>query len=350
MVYIMKISILTFSKNNRRLLFRLIKNVRDIASEIVVIDSSSEKNYIEIKNKCKSISNKKLIKLYHYKSLGYVEPFRMIGISKCKNEFLLYLDSDEYINTKLKNYIKKLDLPEHICGLRINRITFNKKGKPINKIGYETRLFKREKVLYKGMIHEVPILSGPTIEAPISCKIYNIAYEVNTDPKKTTTIETIEAYTNRKSYFDVLNEKSIAVSLIRNIIMFKIVLLKINKNEELRKSDYILYSIFAKTISSVLYFILTYRKFNFGGVLNWIRYQNSTIKIFFSFPPEIRKLQFLISCDIRKNGGLINYLNLNERTLLRLNKSKIYSKYDGLNLLIKLLTDRLYKRGIYVNS
>ena len=63
------------------------------------------------------------------------------------------------------------------------------------------------------MIHEIPILNGPTLEAPITCKIYNSAYEVNTDPKKTTTIETIEAYTNRKSYLDVLNEKSKAASV-----------------------------------------------------------------------------------------------------------------------------------------
>lgn len=274
----------------------------------------------------------------------------MIGISKCKNKFILYLDSDEYINTKLKNYIKKLEIPKHVYGLRINRITFNKKGKPINKIGYETRLFKKEDVLYNGMIHEIPILNGPTLEAPITCKIYNSAYEVNTDPKKTTTIETIEAYTNRKSYLDVLNEKSKAASLIRYVLIFKMILFKINKNDELKKSDYILYLIFAKTLSNVLYFIITYRKFNVGGVLNWLRYQNSTIKIFFSFPDETRKIQFLISCAIRKNGGLINYLNLNEKTLTKLNKSKTYSKCDGLELLIKLLTDRVYERGIYVNS
>ena len=51
----MKLSVLTFSKDNRDLLFNLIKNVEDIASEIIIIDSSSQDIYLELKNKLKKI-------------------------------------------------------------------------------------------------------------------------------------------------------------------------------------------------------------------------------------------------------------------------------------------------------
>lgn len=51
----MKLSVLTFSKDNQDLLFNLIKNVEDIASEIIIIDSSSQDVYLELKNKLKKI-------------------------------------------------------------------------------------------------------------------------------------------------------------------------------------------------------------------------------------------------------------------------------------------------------
>ena len=49
----MKLSVLTFSKDNMDSLFELIKKVNDIASEIVIIDSSSEKNYLELRRRYK---------------------------------------------------------------------------------------------------------------------------------------------------------------------------------------------------------------------------------------------------------------------------------------------------------
>ena len=115
----MDLSILTFSKDNPNLLFKLIKNVKDIASEIVIIDSSSEKIYFKLRSKCKKMDN---IKLFHYKALGYVEPFRMLGISKCNYEFIFYLDSDELLNRKLINFLKNFSIPNHVSGLRINLI------------------------------------------------------------------------------------------------------------------------------------------------------------------------------------------------------------------------------------
>ena len=107
----MKLSILTFSKDNLNSIFRLIKNVNDIASEIVIIDSSSKKNYLKLRRKCKKNER---IKLFHYKALGYVEPFRMLGISKCTYEYIFYLDSDEFADRKLINYLKKINIPDYV--------------------------------------------------------------------------------------------------------------------------------------------------------------------------------------------------------------------------------------------
>jgi glycosyltransferase involved in cell wall biosynthesis len=179
----MKLSVLTFSKDNQDLLFNLIKNVEDIASEIIIIDSSSQDVYLELKNKLKK--NRK-IRIFHYKALGYVEPFRMLGISKCNYEFVFYLDSDEYLNRRLINYLRKIKIPNNVSGLRVSRVSVIKNGKkrPIKIAGSDIRIFRKKNVRYEGIIHEVPIITGDVIDLQPYCKVYNLAYEINNNPKK----------------------------------------------------------------------------------------------------------------------------------------------------------------------
>lgn len=343
----MNLSILTFSKDNINALFKLIKNVKDIASEIVIIDSSSENTYFKLRRECQKMDK---IKLFHYKALGYVEPFRMLGISKCTYKFIFYLDSDELLNRKLINYLKNFSIPSHVSGLRINRISIKNKGKRhLNIGGYDIRIF-RKNVIYEGIIHETPIITGDIISLPLDCKIYNLAYEINNDPKKTITIYNIETYTNRKSYRDLINDTSKTSLLIKWWIKLKMILLNIDKNDELSKSDYILFLILARAFTNAIYNLLNYKTLNLENILNWADYQKNTINAMFAVDPKKRKFQFLLSKQIKKHHGIINYLNLNDRNMNKINNEKRYEEYEGLNLFIKLLSDRFYQDGIYHNT
>lgn len=343
----MDLSILTFSKDNPNLLFKLIKNVKDIASEIVIIDSSSEKIYFKLRSKCKKMDN---IKLFHYKALGYVEPFRMLGISKCNYEFIFYLDSDELLNRKLINFLKNFSIPNHVSGLRINRVSIKHNGKRvINMAGYDIRIFRKGNVRYEGIIHETPIITGEIIDLPLDCKIYNLAYEINNNPKKAMTIYSIETYTDRKSYWDLVMDTSKTSLLIKRWIRLKIVLLNINKDDELSKSDYILFLVLARAFTNAIYNLINYRTLNLKNILNWADYQKNIINVMFAVDPKKRKFQFLLSKQIKKHHGIINYLNLSDENMNKINNEKRYEEYEGLNLFIKLLSDRFYHKGIYHN-
>ena len=342
----MKLSVLTFSKDNMDSLFELIKKVNDIASEIVIIDSSSEKNYLELRRRYKK--NRK-IRLFHYKALGYVEPFRMLGISKCTYEFIFYLDSDEYPDRKLIYYLKRISIPDHVSALRINRISIreNNMKRPANIAGYDIRIFRKGKVRYHGIIHEVPVITGNIIDLPPDCRVYNLAHEINNNPQKAITIKIIEAYTNRRSYLDLINDTSKTAVLIKWLIKLKLFLLNINKNDELSKSDYILFLVVARAFTNAIYNLINYRTLNLKNILNWANYQKGVINFMFEVEPKKRKFQFLLSKQIKKYHGVINYLILNNESMNKINSEKRYKEYDGLNLFIKLLSDRFYLNGIY---
>ncbi len=342
----MKLSILTFSKDNLNSIFRLIKNVNDIASEIVIIDSSSKKNYLKLRHKCKK--NEK-IKLFHYKALGYVEPFRMLGISKCTYEYIFYLDSDEFADRKLINYLKKINIPDYVSALRINRISIikNNTKRSVNIAGCDIRIFRKSNVRYEGIIHEVPTIIGDIIDLPPDCRVYNLAYEINNNPQKAITIKIIEAYTNRRSYLDLINDTSKTAVLIKWLIRLKLFLLNINKNDELSKSDYILFLVVARAFTNAIYNLINHRTLNLKNILNWANYQKGVINFMFEVEPKKRKFQFLLSKQIKKYHGVINYLILNNENINKINSEKRYKEYDGLNLFIKLLSDRFYLNGIY---
>ena len=344
----MKLSVLTFSRDNQDLLFNLIKNIKDIASEIIIIDSSSEEIYLELKRKLRK--NRK-IKLFHYKALGYVEPFRMLGVSKCNYEFVFYLDSDEYLNRRLINYLRKIKIPNNVSGLRVSRVSIRKDDpeRPRDIVGSDVRIFRKKNVRYEGIIHEVPIIIGDVIDIPPNCRIYNLAYEISNNPNKAITIYNIEAYTNRKSYLDLIEDASKTAALIKWFIRLKIILLNINKNSELSKCDYILFLVIARAFTNTAYSLINYKTSNLENGLNWANYQKDVIDFMFGVDQNKRKFQFILSKQIKKHHGIINYLILNNENMNRINSEKRYKEYEGLELFIKLLSDRFYHNGIYYN-
>ena len=90
------------------------------SDEIVIVDGCSEDNTV-------SIAKSYGAKVYLTKPLGYVEPCRMLGISKVTNEWVLYLDVDEVPSPNLIRDIKKIvnyATKHGYVAIRINRINF----------------------------------------------------------------------------------------------------------------------------------------------------------------------------------------------------------------------------------
>ena len=93
----LSVSIITF--NEEKNIARCLDSVKDIANEIVVVDSNSTDNTESI---CKHYG----VKFFSQKFLGYIEQ-KNYALSLCKNQFVLCLDADECLSEELKQSIKK---------------------------------------------------------------------------------------------------------------------------------------------------------------------------------------------------------------------------------------------------
>jgi glycosyltransferase involved in cell wall biosynthesis len=162
----LKISFITFTKNSGKKLKMLLDNVKDIVDEIIVIDGYSNDDTVEI---AKSYGAKVFLR----KPWGHVEPDRMFAISKASHDWILYLDDDEILGRKLKNEIKELlekVSREGFVAIKTTRINYDVKCRhiifgPCYPDG-QIRIYRKDKVLYRGMVHEHPKVYGKIFELP----------------------------------------------------------------------------------------------------------------------------------------------------------------------------------------
>jgi glycosyltransferase involved in cell wall biosynthesis len=93
-----QLSVLMITKNAAETLAKSLASIKKIASEIIVIDSKSTDQTVNI---AKS-----------YRAKVYVKKFfdigkqRLYGLSKCSGKWVLILDADEIVSRKLMNEIK----------------------------------------------------------------------------------------------------------------------------------------------------------------------------------------------------------------------------------------------------
>jgi glycosyltransferase involved in cell wall biosynthesis len=150
-----KISAFVITKNEENKIFRCLEHLT-WADEIVVLDSYST-------DKTEKIAKKYTKKVYKRKFSGYGEQ-KQAAIDRCTNIWILEVDADEIITKELRDEIVKLQnkpkkLNKH-SGYKIKRKEFFL-GKEImtSKI---LRLYRKDRVRYKGLVHEQLELRGKT--------------------------------------------------------------------------------------------------------------------------------------------------------------------------------------------
>lgn len=89
-----KLSVLIFSKNDAHKAIGLIEDIYGIADEIVLVDSSESAQRNTILN-AKRRNKLGKLRVFYAVALGYPDPLRMYALSKCKNEWVLLIDTDE---------------------------------------------------------------------------------------------------------------------------------------------------------------------------------------------------------------------------------------------------------------
>lgn len=160
MVNKMKISVVIITLNEEDRLEETLKSCREIADEIVVIDSYSTDRTIDI-------AKKYTANIYKNVFIDYSSQ-KNFAKDKAKNEWILNLDADERISETLKAEIIKLKHANNILadGFFMNRKTYYL-GRWIKHSGWypdrKLRLFKKDKGQWQGRVHERLVLKGHSL-------------------------------------------------------------------------------------------------------------------------------------------------------------------------------------------
>ena len=112
--------------------------IQDIASEIVLINSMSTDNTVEIAQSFGAM-------VYTEEFKGYVAQKNSL-IPKCTQDWILFLDADEVLNDELKAAIVKVIKDDSHCAYEMNRLTFylGKLLKHAWQPNYRLRLVRRD--------------------------------------------------------------------------------------------------------------------------------------------------------------------------------------------------------------
>jgi len=145
-----QLSVVIITLNEEKNIARCLESVKEIADEIVIIDSNSTDTTPEI---CKSFG----ARFIQHPFEGYVKQ-KNYAVSQAKYDHVLSLDADEELSEKLLASIKLIKENFDADGYTMNRMT-NYAGKWIKHSGWypdiKLRLFDRTKGEWTGLIiHE----------------------------------------------------------------------------------------------------------------------------------------------------------------------------------------------------
>ena len=170
---LLKLSIVSAVLNEENNLERVLKSVKDIADEIIIVDGGSTDNTVKTAEQFQSrVINKANQPMFHRN--------KQIGITAASHEWILLLDADEEITADLakeiKKTIKNADHDEKVFRIRRKNLLF---GKWLGHTGWwpdwQIRLFRKGSVYFEcKSIHEHPkVRHGKVGELKNYIKHYN---------------------------------------------------------------------------------------------------------------------------------------------------------------------------------
>ncbi len=355
------LSLLIFSRNDINNALDLAKSMLNEVDQVVIIDSSDENEHKKLVENAKPYHK---IEIYYTLPLGYADPLRHYGISKCKEEWIIYLDTDERPNDSLAKDIKNIISKAKCDAFAIKRYEEATATSHTQFFTWQFRLFKKGKVLFKGIIHEQPEINGKLCtlgeEYFIAHRIDLMHHEKN-DYNKMLLFEMLsykqynEVFVDYIRKFFALDANSLKGKLIigfSNFILQAYETLSFKKpDQEIRKWDY-LWFYFIRTLA---YGIRQHRLDSLARIwkeqkkyLNYLEGERTKLAAQYSLS---REDLFNISQILYKEG-VIKYLGFdNPENIDKLTKEykegKIMEK--GIDLTMRLIVEKYKKENKKLN-
>ncbi|PKL82210.1 MAG: hypothetical protein CVV24_11320 [Ignavibacteriae bacterium HGW-Ignavibacteriae-3] len=175
-----KLTLSMIVKNEAKHLSECLNSVRDVADEIVIVDTGSNDKTVEI---AKSFG----AKIYNYKWINDFSAARNFALYQSTGDFILYLDADERLDGKSIPEIKKILASDRKAAYYCTVKSYDTGGGRDTSMRY-TRIFPNYKGLaFKGKVHEQIVQS--LVENGIKLiqsevLIHHYGYDVSSDDKK----------------------------------------------------------------------------------------------------------------------------------------------------------------------
>ena len=143
----LKITLSMIVKNEEKYLRECLQSVKDVVDEIILIDTGSSDNTINIAKEFGAL-------IFNYNWINDFSAARNYALSKSTGDWILYLDADERLSSKSLNEFKNVTAKNDLLGYRCKVINIDEiNGKP--KFMRYTRLFHNSpKIKFSGKIHE----------------------------------------------------------------------------------------------------------------------------------------------------------------------------------------------------
>lgn len=132
----------------------------DVVDEIVIVDGNSSDNTVKI---CREYTDL----VFSRKPKGFADPDRNYALSKASGDWILYIDSDEWLSRNLRDSLRRLVATEDVDAFSFCRVNHFLSRPLLHGLAYpdtQTRLYRRDRTCYAGIVHEQPMVSGKVVD------------------------------------------------------------------------------------------------------------------------------------------------------------------------------------------
>ncbi|WP_182188054.1 glycosyltransferase family 2 protein [Pectinatus frisingensis] len=137
-------------KNNERDIKRWFNSVQQLSDEIIVVDTGSTDNTV-------NILNEKNVSVYYFQWCNDFAAAKNFALNKARGEWIVFLDADEYFsdNVNIRNKLLQLvDQSVNAVSCRMINIDMDNNKNEINRF-MQIRIFRNyQGIYYQGKIHE----------------------------------------------------------------------------------------------------------------------------------------------------------------------------------------------------
>jgi glycosyltransferase involved in cell wall biosynthesis len=211
----MKFSACWIVKNEEENIERSIASVKEIADELIVVDTGSTDGTVQAAVRCGA-------RVGRFDWVNDFSAARNYALSLAKGEFVVFLDADEYFYPSLTaadgEKLMKIFEETKADVLELYSVEIEKEGGFLCGVRIRTRILRRAAVHYEGRIHEIPMLAdGGEPEASLleNYKMVHTGSSVSVIPQKIKrNLEILEE--EQKSIDDPLSRYLNAIYLIQD--------------------------------------------------------------------------------------------------------------------------------------